>query len=156
MLTCLRLLMITLPLVSSAASPTVGAKDTSAILHARDEWVKALHGKQLDAFTMLYTPDAMFLTPDGNRSNGRDAIRELTRKAMESFTSNITLLSMAEELSGDLAYDSGDYRETLVMADGKSVESHGTYLTIYRRQHDGKWLITQQVWTGAMPETRLH
>ena len=52
-------------------------------------------------------------------------------------------------MSGDLAYDSGTFRETLITrATGKRQESTGSYVTVYRRNKEGGWLIVEQVWTG--------
>lgn len=127
---------------------TSGQASVRAIASARDNWARAMHSKQLDAVVNMYTEDATFLTPNGGRFVGRAAIRELTRKAMEAFTSDIHMQSLVTEHSGDLAYDSGDFDETLALAaGGGSRKTAGTYLTVYKRQADGKWLIQLQVWT---------
>jgi len=55
-----------------------------------------------------------------------------------------TLRELAQ--SGNLAYDSGTYRETLTdRATGKAQKVSGTYLTVYRRMGE-KWLIAEQMW----------
>ena len=128
------------------------ARDTDAIAALRAEWVKDLHDKKLDAFVGLYAPNAQFLTETGERFTGHEAIRELTRRAMESFTSDLTFESTVTDISGDLAYDSGDYHEALVStADGKTLHPHGTYLMALRRQSDGRWLIVAQMWSESRP-----
>ena len=127
-----------------------GAADAIALV--RDEWVKDLHDKQLDRFVMLYTPDAAFLPPNGERISGRPAIRDLTRNVMGIYTSSLVFHSITVEHSGDLAYDSGDFRETLLkLSDGSTSEGKGNYLMVFKRQPDGKWLIAQQVWTESAP-----
>jgi uncharacterized protein (TIGR02246 family) len=126
--------------------------ETAAIAKLRDEWAADLHGKRLEAIAMLYAPDAAFLQPTGERIAGRDAIRELCRKIMGIFTSDVRLQSAALELSGNLAYDTGEFRETLIsVADGSKIESAGSYLMVFRRQANDGWLILEQVWTGAEP-----
>src|SRR5215475_124593 len=84
-----------------------------AIASARGEWTTNLHQKKLDEFMKLYAPDAVFITGNGKRITGRQAIRDLTAKAMDSFTSDIQLRSINTDFSGELAYDSGDYHETV-------------------------------------------
>lgn len=124
------------------------ASDTAAIAGVRAEWSKDLHDKKLDAFVALYTPQAQFLTETGERFTGREAIRDLTRGAMDMFTSDLVFESKVTEVSGDMAYDNGDYHETLTGAkDGKTLHPHGTYLMVLRRQADGKWLIGAQMWS---------
>lgn len=135
------------------APPASGDADPFAKL--RGEWATALHSKQLDQLIMLYAPDAVFLTPDGDRFNGRPAIRQLSQKAMDTFTSDIKLHSIAREQSGNLGYDSGDYSETLVAnSDGARTEVKGSYLMVLKRQSDGRWLILEQVWTGTSPDAK--
>jgi ketosteroid isomerase-like protein len=116
----------------------------------REQWVRELHDKQLDPIIALYAPDAAFLSPSGGRFTGQGAIRGLFKTIMDTVTSNLTLHSMVTESSGDLAYDSGDYTETLVPTKGGPDQHYqGDYLMVFKRQKDGKWLIVQHVWTFA-------
>jgi ketosteroid isomerase-like protein len=80
------------------------------------------------------------------------ALRGLFQNIMATFDSDLTLHSRNLEASGDLAYDSGDFEETLtVIATGAKINSKGSYIIIYKRQANGSWQIVQQVWTGAPP-----
>jgi ketosteroid isomerase-like protein len=124
-----------------------GAADDIARL--REQWVKELHDKQLDEIIAHYAPDAAFLSPAG-RFTGPAAIRGLFKNVMDTVTSELRMHSLVTESSGDLAYDSGSYSETLVpVKGGPDQQFQGDYLTVFRRQKDGKWLIIQQVWTFA-------
>jgi uncharacterized protein (TIGR02246 family) len=137
----------------AGARTTQSSRTTSDdIAKLRAEWVKDLHTKQLDQIAALYTEDAEFLHATGTRVSGRAAIRELCKSIMDTMTSDLTLHTATSERSGDLAYDSGDYSETLTaVSDGKKSQYSGTYVMIFRRQANGKWLITEQVWTDASP-----
>lgn len=120
-----------------------------AIARLRSEWSKNLHDKKLDQIVMLYAEEAAFLPPNGDRITGRTEIRKLTKAAMDTFTSDLTFQSMNFEHSGDLAYDSGEYRETLTnISDGGVSHGQGNYLMVLKRQPDGTWLIVQQAWTS--------
>jgi uncharacterized protein (TIGR02246 family) len=120
-----------------------------AIARLRTDWSRDLHDKKLDQIVLLYAPDAVFLPPNGARITGRSEIRDLTRKAMDAFTSDLTFQSLNTGFSGDLAYDSGEYRETLTSAtDGSISHGQGNYLMVFQRQKDGSWVILQQVWTA--------
>jgi uncharacterized protein (TIGR02246 family) len=131
--------------------------ETAAIAKIRDEWAKNLHTKQLEPLVNLYATQAAFLTPTGERIVGQDAIRELCRKTMTIMTSDIALRSAVTDQSGSLAYDSGEFSETLVsVADGSKSESHGSYLMVFKRQADGQWLIVEQVWRGIVPPRLEH
>ena len=139
----------------AANSPGAEAKPlvpsvTEDLAKLRGQWARELHDKQLDQIIAFYATDAAFLSPNGGRFTGRAEIRTLFKTIMETATSNITFHSIATESSGDLAFDSGDYSETLVPAkSGPDQHYKGDYLIVFRRQKDGQWLIVQQVWTFA-------
>jgi uncharacterized protein (TIGR02246 family) len=135
-----------LGLSQQASAPT----PAEAAAKIRDQWSKDLHDKRVDEIVLLYAPDATFLTPNGERVNGRDAIRTLTKQAMASFTSDLTFQSIRFESSGTLAYDEGQFRETLTNSSNGSVShSSGSYLMVFKRQTDGNWLIAEQAWVAA-------
>lgn len=118
----------------------------------REGWVQDLHAKQLEPILKFYAPDAAFLQPNGDRIVGSAALRSLFQNIMASFTSDLTLHSRNLEASGDLAYDSGDFEESLTnLATGAKIASKGSYVVIYKRQPDGNWKIVQHVWTGTPP-----
>jgi ketosteroid isomerase-like protein len=75
------------------------------------DWASYWRQKQLDRVVALYAPDAAFLTGTGARINGRSAIRAAFKTALETNSSDLTPRSLGTEVSGDLAYDSGDYRK---------------------------------------------
>jgi ketosteroid isomerase-like protein len=109
--------------------------------------VENLHEKRIEQFVMMYAPNASFIG-GGKRFTGRPSIHEITKSVMELFVSEIELRSIKVEFSGDLAYDSGEYRETqTTLSDGSKISIRGDYLTIYERSAGKKWMIVQQIWT---------
>jgi ketosteroid isomerase-like protein len=118
----------------------------------REAWVQDLRTKQLEPMLKFYAPDAVFLQPTGERITGSAALRSLFQSIMATFNSDLTLHSQNLETSGDLAYDSGDFEETLTtIATGAKISSKGSYVIIFKRQPRGSWKIVQQVWTGTPP-----
>lgn len=135
--------------------PALAAPKTSAaatLAKMREEWVQDLRTKQLEPILKFYAPDASFLQPNGDRLTGSAAIRNLFQTIMATFNSDLTLHSRSLEVSGELAYDSGDFEESLTtISTGAKINSKGSYIIIYKRQADGSWRIAQQVWTGIPP-----
>lgn len=112
------------------------------------QWAEYWRQKQLDNVIALYAPDAVFLTGTGDRISGRNAIRAVFKTAMEGHTSDLTPRSLVTEVSGNLAYDSGDYLETIIPASGVAkTELKGNYVIVFKRQRSGEWLIIEHVWT---------
>lgn len=117
-------------------------------------WARTLQSKQIDQLAALYTPDAVFLKPTGERITGRPAVRDLCKKIMDTFSNDFTFHSLASDVSGNIAYDSGEYKDSLVkISDQTKAEVQGNYLMIFKRQPDGSWLIAQQMWTLVTPPT---
>jgi ketosteroid isomerase-like protein len=118
----------------------------------REAWVQDLRAKRLEPILKFYAPDAVFLQPNGDRITGTAALRDLFRNIMATFNSHLTLHSHNLETSGDLAYDSGDFDESLTaIATGAKITSKGSYVIIYKRQAGGDWKIVQHVCTGTPP-----
>jgi ketosteroid isomerase-like protein len=129
--------------VGFARTPSLTLKEFDEL---REQWVQELRSKQLDKILMRYAPGAVFLPP-GTRITGQSAIRDHFKMIMATFNSDPSLHSVDTLQSGDLAYDSGDYQETMEqISDGAKHEYRGNYLVIYQRQKDGKWLIVEHMW----------
>jgi ketosteroid isomerase-like protein len=135
---------------TASASPKGSSLETFAKL--REAWVQDLHTKQLEPILKFYAADAAFLQPSGERLTGSSALRTLFQTIMANFNSDLTLHSRTLETSGNLAYDSGDFEESLTnIASGAKITSKGSYIIIYKRQPNGSWQIVQHVWTGTPP-----
>jgi ketosteroid isomerase-like protein len=140
------------PISLSNAQSVPQGKTIAALAEIRDAWVRDLHDKKLEPILKFYSPDAAFLQPNGDRITGTAALRNLFQGIMATFDSNLTLRSLSLETSGDLAYDSGEFVETLAtIATGAKISSKGSYIIIYKRQASGAWQIVQHVWTGTPP-----
>jgi ketosteroid isomerase-like protein len=154
-----------------AASPTVPAKSrnigsasaaaqipgpsvaTAAVAKVRTQWAQFLNAKQIGALMSLYAPNAVFLQPTGQRINGAPSIRAMTQKIWSTLTPDIAMHGITTRISCDMAYDEGEFQETLTsVSSGAKQHTQGQYLMIFKRDIHGRWLIVEQVWTGAEPK----
>lgn len=139
----------------SSSTPAPQASTLATLAQIREAWVQDLHAKQLDPILKFYSPDAAFLQPTGERVTGSAALRALFQTVFATFNSDLALHCQNLETSGDLAYDSGDYDETLtVVSTGAKMTARGSYLLVYKRQPGpaASWQIVQQVFTGTPPK----
>jgi uncharacterized protein (TIGR02246 family) len=132
-------------------STTICAADPRReIDRLREEWGRDLHDKLLDRSMSLYAEDAVFYDPGGAHSQGKNEIRALFAKVTQAMTSAIVFHPGRLEVSGRLAYESGDYSETLTdTATGAETKVRGSYLMVLRREADGRWRIVRHMWTFA-------
>ena len=115
-----------------------------------EQWAKLWSEKQLDAVVEMYAADGVFLTGQGARVTGREAIRALFKTAFDAINPDLKVHSLRVEQSGKLAYDSGEYLETLTpVGGGAKREGKGNYVMVLRREPNGKWLIVQHIWTDV-------
>ena len=142
---------LTFACAAVAAAQPARPQPVPPFARLRADWARNLHEKKIDAAVAEYAPDAEFIQPNGDRARGLRAIRDLYQTITATFDSSITFSSQHTETSANLAYDSGTYRESLIVRDsGKPQLSSGSYLTVYRRDPSGAWLIVEQVWTGSI------
>jgi len=151
--TCVILALAATAAAQSSYQPDQAASSTAAkvLAQLREQWAQNLGEKKIAASVAEYASDGEFIQPDGGRVRGTDALHKLYETITATFDSDLVFDSQRIETSGDLAYDSGTYREALIVrASGKRQQSQGSYLTVYRRSSAGAWLIVEQVWTGTV------
>jgi len=121
-----------------------------ALSGLRSAWQQTLEQQDLEAAIALFTPDAVFLIPDGSRYDDRAAIRTLYKSVIAIYHAHIRLTSKRQDCSGKLCVDEGTYAETLTEnASGKKIEVYGSYVLAARRDPGGAWKISEFVWTGG-------
>jgi uncharacterized protein (TIGR02246 family) len=114
-----------------------------AIEAAVRRYVAASNEGDADALASLYADDAVLLPPDHEPVQGRDAIgafwREGTDEGLE--VTNLTL-----EVDGNLGYLVGRYH---LPATTEEPADSGKYVMCLKRQPDGSWKLTADIWNRS-------
>ena len=84
--------------------------------------------------------------------HGREAIYEYLKTPIRHGVRNLTYEVTFIKHSGDLAYDVGRYT-MLVPREGGKHQDKGKYLTVWRRQPNGEWLIVADTWSSDLPSS---
>jgi uncharacterized protein (TIGR02246 family) len=135
--------------MAGCGAAPLGAEGPDPLASLRSAWVAALEQQDLEASLALFTPDAIFLSPGGERYDDRAAIRTLYRSVFAAYRSHISLSSKRQDCSDKLCVDEGTYDETMTEnATSKKLPIGGSYILVARREPDG-WKITEMVWTGG-------
>jgi len=115
-----------------------------------NDWAKHWNAQELDRLVAIYAPDAVYLPPHHAAVHGRDAIREYLKGPLAHGVTDLSFEVTYIKHEGHLAYDVGRYAMT-VPQDGGRKQDRGKYLTVWRRQTDGHWLIAADAWSSDLP-----
>ena len=135
-----------MPLPAEPLSDNVEA----VIRKTGDDWAKHWNAKDLDKLVAAYAPDAVYLPPHHVAVHGRDAIREYLKGPLAHGVTDLRFEVTYIRRDGELAYDVGRYTMS-VPHDGKRRRDEGKYLTVWRRQPDGRWHIAADAWSSDLP-----
>ena len=113
----------------------------------------AVSNKNLDTLISFYAEDASLLPTAEPKVEGRDAIKKEWQHTFQipDFTnkSNLTKIEISDD--GTMAYTMGSYLATMQGEDGKQVQEPGKWVTIWRKQRDGRWLIIVDTYNTDIP-----
>ena len=117
-------------------------EDMAAIRASTEEYSQAWRSADWVTLAALHTEDAMV--------QGRDAIQASNEASPVPLEANLTIVEI--DGRGDLAYVQGTYSST-VQPEGapEPIQETGKYIEIRRKQEDGSWLITIDIWNSDLP-----
>jgi uncharacterized protein (TIGR02246 family) len=117
--------------------------DERAIREMHTTWIDAVNAGELARLLPLMTDDVVFLNP-GQAPFGRDEFPVGFSAAHQQ--SRIRCISELEEVAvvGEIAYTlCRDSLSVTPRAGGEATKLAGHRITIYRKQHDGRWLLAR-------------
>jgi uncharacterized protein (TIGR02246 family) len=146
---CLALLSFTIVFPASAAD----TKIEQALRDLDAQWSAAAAAKDVDKTVSFYSDDAVVMPPNAPGATTKEVIRSAWKEMLTTPGAAINWKATKVEVakSGDLAYVSGTYEETMTDASGKPVKDHGKYVEIFKKQADGTWKVVADIWNSDLP-----
>lgn len=121
-------------------------EEITAISHAR---AKAFNEGNAAGIADHFTDDAYLMAPGKPVSRGRDAVRKYYQAIFDQYKTSLESHYEEVEVSGDLAYGRGFAKVILYpKSGGDSLLSTAKYLNILKKQADGTWKTTHDVWNN--------
>jgi uncharacterized protein (TIGR02246 family) len=114
-----------------------------AIEAAVQQYVEASNQGDADALASLYADDAVLLPPDHEPVRGRAAIGDFWRQGTDE---GLEVTTLTVEVDGDLGYLVGRYH---LPATGEEPADSGKYVMCLKRQRDGAWKLTADIWNRS-------
>jgi ketosteroid isomerase-like protein len=90
----------------------------------------------------------------GEIIQGHDAVRKAMAPLFAQPGNSLRWYPVTAEAarSGDLGYTTGESVRRVRAPDGKLMESHGRYVTIWRRQKDRSWKVELDIGSSGPPK----
>jgi uncharacterized protein (TIGR02246 family) len=135
--------VVYLPLALNACRTAEAGSDVAAkrmIDSVLEHYAKAYQDNDPDAIAKLYTEEAVLMPPGHGLVEGRDSVRAFWGRGMEP---GFRMTTMRVEVSAGTAYVVGRY---YVPPDDDDDAETGKYLIALRKEPDGNWRITADIW----------
>ena len=128
------------------------ASDEREICTVHSIWIHAVNAGDLARLLTLVAEDVVFLTP-GQAPSDREGFSSNFMAAQQQM--RICCASESEEVVvvGEVAYTrSRDALSVTLRTGGKAGQLAGHRMTVYRKQSDGRWLLSRDVHTLSAVE----
>jgi ketosteroid isomerase-like protein len=130
--------------------------DQQRVIAVSDQEVVAMSAGDIDQFLRILTDDAVLMPPNLPPKTGEE-LRNWMRDFFERFTIEwLGFAHLETEVAGDLAYHVYAYSWRVTpKAGGEPIVAHGKGMHILRRQTDGCWKLTREIWNASprVPQT---
>jgi len=115
------------------------------------DWVEGLKRGDVASVNMLYTEDAVQLPPDRDMIRGRAKIKEFHNQGVQMGFKDAVMTERVLSVSGDIAYEIGNYVEKFHPEGKEPLEVKGKYLIVFKRMAEG-WKIDREIWNILPPQ----
>ena len=125
------------------------AKDMAAINRFNEQYLHAINAGDAAALSRLTDENHVMIAPNRPIIEGKEANDAANRGAYARFKIEEAWQPVETVVRDDLAYQRGTFTVTATPRDGgEPRETHGNFLRIYRRQSDGSWQMTRDMFSS--------
>ena len=135
---------------ASSRGPSASqAADLAAIAHFNEQYLKAINDGDAAALSRLTDQGHIMLAPNRAPIEGKAANDAANAGAYARFKIEEAWMPLETVVAGDLAYQRGTFTVAATPKDGGATRrTHGNFLRIYRRQADGSWQMTRDMFSS--------
>ena len=111
----------------------------------------ALRADAPDSLLALMADDVIIMPPNEPVLRGKAAVRAWYEQFVKQMrTSSLNVTDRELLIGGDYATEVAGFEWTLTpVAGGPPVTDRGSYMQIWRRQPDGRWVFSREVWNST-------
>lgn len=113
----------------------------------------ALRSDSPDSLLALMADDVVIMPPNEAILRGKPAVRAWYEQFVKQMrTASLDITNRELFIGGDYATEVAQFVWTLVpVGGGAQVVDRGSYVQLWRRQSDGHWVFSREVWNSTTP-----
>lgn len=135
---------------AAAQTPAGNAADLAAIAAFNARYLKAINGGDLATLSSLTDEDHIMLAPGRDPLMGRAANDAANGRGFAQFNIVETWNPQETVIDGSLGYQRGTFTVVATpKAGGAARTTQGSFLRIYRRQADGSWRMSRDMFNSG-------
>jgi ketosteroid isomerase-like protein len=106
-----------------------------------------------DGYVASATDDIVWLQPNGERLDGKDAVRAMALQftSAEDWSLSGATNKVVVAASADMAWAVGTYQLSLKDPEGNTITDEGKWLDTFQKQPDGTWKISAIAYNSDLP-----
>jgi ketosteroid isomerase-like protein len=129
------------------------ATDLAAITAFNQKYLKAINDGDGAALSALTDDDHIMISPNRAPVEGKAANDRANSQAFQRFRISEQWTVRETVIDGDLAYQRGLFTVSATPKSGGAERTtRGNFLRIYRRQPDGSWRMTRDMFSSDQPQ----
>jgi len=130
------------------------AEDIAAITAVSKARADAFNQGNAAAIAIHFAEDALLMAPDKPALKGKAGVQNYYQDIFDEHQTALKSHYEEVKVSGDLAYGRGHAEVALTSRTSQQVrKSSAKYINIMKRQADGRWITTHDIWNGNEPPT---
>lgn len=120
---------------------------------AANRLLTALRSDASDSLMALMADDVVLMPPNEPVLRGKTAVRAWYDQLLTQLrTSSLTITDREVLIGGEWATELAAFEWTLVpVAGGPAVIDRGSYVQVWHREPDGRWLFSRELWNSTAP-----
>ena len=124
-------------------------KDIAAITAVSKARADAFNQGNAAGIAVHFTEDALLMAPDQPTLKGRSAVQAYYQRIFDEYETRLKSYYEEVKVSGQLAYGRGFAEVALIPKQGgQALTSTAKYINIMKREADGTWKTTHDIWNG--------
>jgi len=128
-----------------------GANDP--VLQGHKIWVAMSKEHDFAKLESILCDDVILMPPNDTSLFGKAEVLEWFKEYFDNFQiANLTPTERDVFVSGDVAIENWTYMVAIKPVDGSDrIRDDGRFLTIWKKQDDGRWKISHSIWNSIRP-----